>query len=73
MSHLSLFRVIDPTHRYIALLGSPSGGGGGSTKAPRSVITIELEYYLQKDFMKKLGAEISLYPKYFGHNCKLIA
>jgi hypothetical protein len=44
--------------------GCHSGGGGGIAEAPRSVKFIEL-YKILEDLCKKIGAEITLYPKLF--------
>jgi len=42
--------------------GRHSGGGGGIAEAPRSVTFIDLCKILD-DLCKKIGAEITLYPK----------
>jgi hypothetical protein len=42
--------------------GRHSGGGGGIAEAPRSITFIDLCKILD-DLCKKIGAEITLYPK----------
>ena len=51
----SIFRVMEPVHRLIALWGSPQGGGRGTAEAPRSVITMEWKILLRVILRKNQG------------------